>query len=208
MFKSKDLLKGIGNYKYTNSLYDDWSPNYDQTLLKWNYKAPSKASLVLKSHIKKVPKNILDLACGTGLFAEEILKFFPNTIIDGMDISKKILIQARKKNIYNDLFCYNFDQKIFLKKKYDVISCIGAMTYTNNPKKLMLEIFNNINFKGLFIFTHRVDLWNQQDYPKLLENLSNKWKIVFISRPILYLPKNNYFKDKIKIKIVLLSKLN
>ena len=60
--------------------------------------------------------------------------------------------------------------------------------------------------KGFFIFSHRDDLWKKQNYQKLLASLSNKWKIKFISKPILYLPKNREFTDKIKIKIALLEK--
>ena len=207
MVKSKDLVKGIGNYNATTKYYDDWSSTYDTSLKKWSYRAPYKASLVLKTYLTTAPKNILDLACGTGLFAESIIKFFPKTVIDGIDISKKILHKAKEKKIYKKLICSNFDRNILIKKKYDLTSCIGAMTYTKNPKKLMLNVHALTNLRGFFIFTHRIDLWKKQNYPKLLESLSNKWDPIFISRPILYLPQNKFFNDSIKIKIALLKKL-
>ena len=96
MVKSKDLIKGIGNYNATTKFYDNWSRTYDASLKKWSYRAPSKASLVLKTYLATPPKSILDLACGTGLFAESIIKFFPKAVIDGMDISKKILHKAKE----------------------------------------------------------------------------------------------------------------
>ena len=207
MVKSKDLIKGIGNYKATTKYYDDWSSTYDKSLQKWSYRAPSKASLILKTYLNAPPKNILDLACGTGLFAESIIKFFPKAVIDGTDISKKILLKAKEKKIYSKLFCSNFDRNFIIKKKYDLTSCIGAMTYTKKPKKLILNVHKLTNFRGFFIFTHRIDLWKNQNYPKLLDSLSKKWNIIFISRPILYLPQNKFFKDLIKIKIVLLKKI-
>ena len=148
----------------------------------------------------------MDLACGTGLFGEKLKKIFPKTTIDGVDISYKILEQARKKNIYKKLFCNNFDNNFFFKKKYDLISCIGAMTYTKNPKKLMKNIHRITNSKGYFIFSHRLDLWKKQSYDSLLISLSGKWKNIYISRPLLYLPKNKDFTDKIKIRICLLEK--
>jgi len=206
MIKSKSLLNGIGNYKKTNAYYDEWSAEYDKTLLKWNYSAPKKSSAIIKTYVKSKPKNILDLACGTGLFAEKIIKIFPKSIIDGLDISKKILNEAKFKNIYNNLQCKNFDKKLSFKKKYDLVSCIGALTYTKNPFKLFLNILKITSSGGYFIFTHRVDLWKKQNYSHLLNKISNKWSLVFISRPRLYLPKNSDFTDKIKIKIVLLKK--
>ena len=91
--------------------------------------------------------------------------------------------------------------------KYDLISCIGAMTYTNNPKKLLKSMHNKLKDSGFLIFTHRVDLIIKQNFIKILEDVSNHWKVYYKSRPILYLPNNKDFKDKIKIKIILLKKI-
>jgi predicted TPR repeat methyltransferase len=46
-------------------------------------------------------KSVLDLGCGTGLAGLELKSFCKN--IEGIDLSKKMLAQARKKNIYNKL---------------------------------------------------------------------------------------------------------
>ena len=205
--KPKSLVAGIGNHNQTKKYYDDWSQNYDQTLNQWDYRAPRKASLILKSFNKVNPKKILDLACGTGLFAEELIKIYPKTKIDGVDISKKIITIARSKKIYNNLICANFDKKFTTFYKYDLISCIGAMTYTNNPKKLLQSVHNKLKNSGFFIFSHRVDLIIKQNFIKMLEDFSNRWNVYYISRPILYLPNNKDFKNKIKIKIILLKKV-
>lgn len=207
MVKLKSLVGGFENYLETNRYYDNWSTTYDQTLLSWRYKAPEKSSLIAKIYVSPKPKNILDLACGTGFFAEEIKKIYPKSLIDGVDLSKKILAQAKSKNIYNQLICFNFDKKFSLNKKYDLISCIGALTYTKDLKKLFSNIYNNTNFKGYFIFTHRIDLWKKYQFTNFLQSISHKWRKVFISRPILYLPNNSEFANKIKIKIVLLKKI-
>ena len=47
MTKVKSLVDGIGNEALTEKYYDDWASNYDQTLTKWNYKAPLKAVNVM-----------------------------------------------------------------------------------------------------------------------------------------------------------------
>ena len=206
MIKLNKLVKGIGNHKQTGKYYDEWSNTYDQTLLKWSYRAPKKSALFLKDCIKHKPKIILDLACGTGLFAEEILKIYPKSIIHGSDISKKILFEAKKKNIYDSLIHLNFDKIFLLDCKYDLVSCIGALTYSKNRLKLFKNIYNLTSNSGHFIFTHRVDLWKKQNYNNLLKDLSGKWQKIFISKPLLYLPKNNHFTNKIKIKIAILKK--
>ena len=77
------LIKGIGNSKEIKNFYDNWSNEYDKTLDDWNYKAPKQAALILKKYSIGKPKFLLDLACGTGLFAQEIRRIYPTIICDG-----------------------------------------------------------------------------------------------------------------------------
>ena len=72
--------------------------------------------------------------------------------------------------------------------------------------KLFANINKNIKEKGFVIFTHRIDLWEKQDFLSILKKHQKTFKITKISRPVNYLPLNNDFKNKIKIKIVLLQK--
>ena len=86
------------------------------------------------------------------------------------------------------------------------ISLIGSMTYCKYFEKLFANINKNLKKKGYVLFTHRVDLWNQQDFISILKKHQKTLKIKKISRPLNYLPLNKDFKNKIKIKIVLLQK--
>ena len=72
-----------------------------------------------------------------------------------------------------------------------------------------MKVFNinkNIKEKGFVLFTHRIDLWEKQDFLSILKRHQKSLKINKISRPVNYLPLNNDFKNIIKIKIVLLQK--
>ena len=202
----KSLVSGVGNINKTRKYYDDWSENYDATLKSWNYKAPQKSIKFLQETTNIKPKNILDLACGTGLFGNELKKIYPNTEIYGSDISKKSLKITSGKKIYKKLQIKNFEQLHHYKLKFDLISLIGSMTYCKNFDKLFANINKNIKEKGFVIFTHRTDLWKQQDFLRILKKHQKTLKIIKISRPLNYLPLNNDFKNKIKIKIVLLQK--
>ena len=79
MSNFKSLVSGVGNLKKTKKYYDDWSEKYDETLKLWNYQAPNKSIKFLKETISLKPKNILDLACGTGLFGTELKKIYPKS---------------------------------------------------------------------------------------------------------------------------------
>jgi len=202
----KSLVSGVGSINKTRKYYDDWSEKYDATLKLWNYQAPKKSIKFLQETININPQKILDLACGTGLFGIELKKIYPKSQIFGSDISNKSLKITSGKKIYKKLQIKNFEQLHHYKLKFDLISLIGSMTYCKNFDKLFANINKNIKEKGFVIFSHRTDLWKQQDFLRILKKHQKTLKIIKISRPLNYLPLNNDFKNKIKIKIVLLQK--
>ena len=206
MTKPKSLLDGIGNQNVTEKYYDDWATNYDNTLKKWRYKAPTKASNVLVN-LKKNFDIALDLACGTGLFGEEIKKQFKNIIIDGCDISGDSLKIAKKKQIYRKLYKNSFEKKMNFSNQYDVVSMIGSMTYCKKPKLLFSLVNKYLKKKGIFIFTHRIDLWQKQNFDKLIHEFKNLFVEEHRSRPLNYLPLNSDFSNQVKIRIIVLKKI-
>ena len=199
------LLKGIGNSKDIEIFYDKWSNSYDQTLYNWNYKAPKQSVNILKKFIKKKPRYLLDLACGTGLFVEEYLKNYPGCICDGSDISKKILNLSEENGKYRRLYKKGFEKKINIPNQYNIVSLIGAMTYCKNHQILFNLVSNYLYRNGFFIFTQRVDLWKDLNFGNILKS-RHDFNLLYKSRPLNYLPKNRDFGSNIKIRIVLLSK--
>jgi len=206
MTKVKSLLDGIGNEILTEKYYDDWALSYDQTLKKWNYKAPIKAVNVM-SLLKENINSNLDLACGTGMFAATLKKNYPNITIDGCDISSQSLKVAKKKKLYRKLIKHSFEKKIYITKKYDSVSMIGSMTYCKKPKTLFSLIFNYLKKDGIFIFTHRIDLWEKQNFDSIVNNFNKFFHLAHKSRPLHYLPQNSSFSNKIKIRLVVLKKI-
>jgi len=205
MIKVKSLVDGIGNQIITEKYYDEWALNYDHTLKNWKYKAPVQAANKLIKIKDKISFN-LDLACGTGMFAKELKKKYPNIVIDGCDISSKSLKIAKLKNLYRNLFKKSFEKKIKITKKYDSVSMIGSMTYCKKPIVLLSLITNYLKKNGIFIFTHRIDLWEKQGFDSIITKYNKSFTLMLKSRPINYLPNNSSFSNKIKIRIVILKK--
>ena len=102
--------------------------------------------------------------------------------------------------------CVSFEKKINYNLKFDLISLIGSMTYAKSFEKLFNNVFFNLKKGGFFIFSHRIDLWKKNNFDKILLNYSQNFKVIHKSRPILYLPLNIDFGNKIKVRIVLLQK--
>ena len=200
------LLKGIGNTREIKSFYDEWSNTYDISLHEWNYKAPRQAALILKKYTKNKPKYLLDLACGTGLFAQEIIKIFPSIICDGTDISKKIINISLQKGIYRNLYLSSFEKNIESDVDYNVVSLIGGMTYCTDYQILFKNAYDYLKNRGYFIFTHRIDIWKKFNFDEFLIFNEDKFEIIYKSKPLNYLPNNKDFGSKVKIRITLLKK--
>ena len=200
------LLEGIGNNREIRNFYDKWSNEYDKTLNEWNYKAPKQAALILKKYSIKKPRFLLDLACGTGLFAQEIRKIYPDIICDGTDISKKIINVSLQKGIYRNLYLSSFEKNIKSDNDYNVVSLIGGMTYCSNYQLLFKHVYNYLKNKGCFIFTHRVDIWEKFNFDEFLKLNEDKFEVIYKSKPLNYLPENKDFGIKIKIRLILLAK--
>ena len=81
------------------------------------------------------------------------------------------------------------------------------MTYCNKPKKLLSLIFDYLKKNGIFIFTHRIDLWEKQNFDLIVNKFNKSFHLVYKSRPLNYLPQNSSFSDKIKIRLVVLKKI-
>ena len=141
------------------------------------------------------------------MFGEEINKQFKNITIDGCDISGHSLKIAKKKQIYRKLIKNSFEKKMNFSHQYDVVSMIGSMTYCKKPKLLFSLVNKYLKKRGIFIFTHRIDLWQKQNFDKLIEEFNKYFSVEYRSRPLNYLPKNRDFSDQVKIRIIVLKKI-
>jgi len=137
---------------------------------------------IFRKYLKKRPKTILDLACGTGghalLLAERSYK------VSGLDISVGMLERAKEK-AKNKKLKINFYQapmqKFSLNQKFDVIiSMFSTVNYLTEYEDLK-SYLKNVNFhlkqNGLLIF----DVWNAlsvlDHYDPYREKKAEKGKI-------------------------------
>ena len=112
------------------------------------------------------PKNILDLACGTGKLAEIFLKNCYK--IEGVDLSEAMLKIARKRGLKT----YRRNMVDFrLGKKYDLIVCIfDSLNYLQSQSQLQkcfASVYSNLNSGSLFVFDVNSDYKINSYIPKV-----------------------------------------
>jgi len=94
------------------------------------------------SKIKSVEK-ILSFGCSTGEECFSLKKYFPQAAIIGVDINRKNLRKAIRKNTYNDVnFLHSNVENIRTHGSYDLIFCLSVLCrwedtkYVSNCEKL------------------------------------------------------------------------
>ena len=104
-----------------------------------------------------LPKEILDIATGTGDFAIEAAKFFPHAHIQGVDLSKGMLQMAQKK-----ISKKSFSDRIriqqadaehlpFQDQSFDTITVAFGVRNFESPQKGLQEMYRVLKPKGVLL---------------------------------------------------------
>jgi predicted TPR repeat methyltransferase len=120
---------------YIEGLFDNYALKFESALVgNLEYKMHAVIAEMITSDCSSDSLgSIIDLGCGTGLFGTEIKQFCEH--LEGVDLSQKMLEQAKKKDIYNELIKHdilgylasaNLDFDYFVAT--DVFVYIGDLT--------------------------------------------------------------------------------
>lgn len=76
-----------------------WSENYDRCVLQWLLFGPSHRAIIrrLRQRFGDRPLKVLDVGCGTGVFAARIREALPNATVWGVDLVAGMLARGRDR---------------------------------------------------------------------------------------------------------------
>ena len=88
---------------YVEGLFDDYASKFERSLVgNLEYKIPKLiAEIILRDCNSDSLGSIIDLGCGTGLLGVEIKQVCKH--LEGLDLSRKMLDEAKKKGVYDEL---------------------------------------------------------------------------------------------------------
>ncbi|RYD14403.1 MAG: tetratricopeptide repeat protein [Lysobacteraceae bacterium] len=87
---------------YIQQLFDDFADRFELTLVdRLGYSVPARLAALLSAQGADAARSMLDLGCGTGLMAVELAR--DARVIDGVDLSPRMLERARAKGLYREL---------------------------------------------------------------------------------------------------------
>jgi len=144
------------SHEYVRHLFNNYALYYEQHLQKiLRYSLPEQSLEILRSlHVQKF-QHVLDLGCGTGLSG--ILLRNHSIQMTGVDLSHKMLMQARSKNVYDCLI--EKDIISFLRDDphhYDLIQALDVLPYFGELEELFDAIVPRMTENGLLVLSAEI----------------------------------------------------
>jgi len=168
--KSNGVLEVLAYYRLSKSkISNDFvkkrfnkdAKTYDEDVTRGGYKNGEFKSLIeeISNQIQKRKiKKCLDLGCGSGLAAEQLNQF--DIQILGVDISDEMIGEARRKNLYDELYCSEIEN-FLVKQRHQKIqlafACSVIQFFDEDKLNNLFDLIRNIlDNDGVFVFTFDV----------------------------------------------------
>jgi predicted TPR repeat methyltransferase len=139
---------------YVRTLFDQYAPRFDRALKDLNYSAPAMLCEAVIAHGKRFG-TMLDLGCGTGLAGAA---FRPHVDwLVGVDLSSKMVEEARKKGIYDRLAVADIAQHLAEQRvqnaAFHLVIAADVFAYVADLHEVCHAVAGVLAPGGLFGFT-------------------------------------------------------
>ncbi|GFS13115.1 Williams-Beuren syndrome chromosomal region 27 protein [Elysia marginata] len=180
--------------------YGAWAKQYNKMLTDHAYSGPRAAADSIDKRFQNVADKsqirIMDMACGTGLVAEDLRsRGYEN--IDGVDPAAGMLEVAREKGLYRNTWCAYVGtgkQLPIEDSTYDALSIVGSMGANMMPCAGIHEMIRLVKPGGYIVNVFREEILSiDEEYIDRLIPLmkqleaEGKWKQVEFSKLDQYL---------------------
>lgn len=123
-----------------------WSESYDRSILQWLLFGPSHRAILarIQDAFGAQPINVLDVGCGTGVFAAHIRNAFPNARVWGIDLVAGMLTKgaARWRANADRVLPVQADSERlpFAEASFDVVTCANSFHHYPNQQQAVCEM--------------------------------------------------------------------
>lgn len=140
---------------YVRTLFDDQAERFESHLVKGlQYSVPCDLVALVENHAERAgPWDVLDLGCGTGLVGTYIARHARRLV--GVDLSPRMLDQARKLNLYHALECAEVHDMLQASETatYDVIVAADVFIYIGRLEEIASQARRLLRPGGVFAFS-------------------------------------------------------
>ena len=144
-----------------------WSDNYDRSILQWLLFGPAHRAIIarIRAGFDGKPLKILDVGCGTGVFAARIREALPQAKVWGMDLVAAMLAKGRSRwqahrgkivPVQGDS-----ERLPFCEGAFDVVTCANSFHHYPHQERAVAEMRRVLKPGGRLILVDgsRDDPW-------------------------------------------------
>lgn len=133
--------------------YDRWAGDYDDALEAAGYAAPRRVAQALARFARDKTAPVADFGCGTGLGGAALRQAgFP--VVDGFDISPRMLAEAERKGVYRRLVQVDLAAPLQLERNaYANAVAIGVFNAACMAPTVVDEIIGMLPAGGCLAFS-------------------------------------------------------
>jgi predicted TPR repeat methyltransferase len=141
---------------YVRDLFDKYARRFDSHLVgQLAYRGPERLVAQLRPFVPAQAMDVLDLGCGTGLCGVAIKHWARS--LTGLDVSPKMLEQARAKQVYDSLVCSELTAYLDTRQAaFDLIVATDVFIYIGDLAPAFAGALRALRPGGLFAFTTEI----------------------------------------------------
>lgn len=191
-----EVVPDASPLQYVRDMFDRYARGFENHLVKQlNYRVPELLAAQLQPLLPAGPVDVLDLGCGTGLCGV-LLKPLARSLT-GLDVSEKMLEEARSKEIYDTLVVGEIGAHLAPQSEtFDVIVAADVFIYIGELSAIFRGAHRALRAGGLFAFSTEVSehldtrLLGSLRYAHsaaYLQRLAAEsgWQVESVTRPVL-----------------------
>jgi predicted TPR repeat methyltransferase len=148
--------------RYVADVFDGYATRFEAALFALGYRVPGVMLRMLEAHLPDVAPDgarlgdILDLGCGTGLMGATLHDLLGGRLV-GVDLSARMLDEARAKQIYTELRCAEIGVALDADtSRYDVILLADVLCYVGATEPLFAAVRARLNPGGVVLVSAEV----------------------------------------------------
>jgi ubiquinone/menaquinone biosynthesis C-methylase UbiE len=147
--------------------FTTWSESYDRSILQWLLFAPSHRVLLkrIREAAGERPIKMLDVGCGTGLFASKVRKSLPRAEVWGIDLVADMLTQGQPRWRFHRghvLPVQGDSERLpFASESFDIVTCANSFHHYPRQDRAVAEMRRVLRPGGrlMIVDGYRDSLW-------------------------------------------------
>ncbi|HEY8024041.1 MAG TPA: tetratricopeptide repeat protein [Burkholderiaceae bacterium] len=153
MGDTQDAMPQVAPASYVKNLFDGYAGHFDEHLVDvLHYRTPQRMLDALEKANIPAQHACIDLGCGTGLCGALLRPKVQ--ILEGVDLSPKMLEIARQRGIYDDLVCAEVCAFLLERENcYDLAVAADVLVYIGDLSPLMRALSRSLRPGGSFVFS-------------------------------------------------------